>query len=287
MIQKVTVDDVKNAGVIVDWDKLTASLKIVTDSYGYNNVPASEVKKSESYLTIIQIVHGLIENNGSKEQLALLNQWIAERFCSNASNYLSIPFFEESFNIYKEYPAHTGKLLNCGQHLVIAYDMYKSYDNAIETLKYCLEVIEEKEGVKGDNYCNFIIYTILGKLGNEEYREHLRWFINDYSLKDSSIGNAFYDELCWQISQLYNAKLSDEEHRFWFESYLKYKILDIEYRGQISEEKRERGFYDLGVMYSCEYGRTNKTEYCKAAKELLSSIKGSYYTVAQQELAKI
>jgi len=110
LIQKVTIDDVTKAGVIVDWEKLTASLKIVTDAYGYNNVPASEVKKSESYLTIIQIVQGLIENNASKEQLALLNQWIGERFCLNASNYLSIPFLKESFNTYKDYPAHTGKL---------------------------------------------------------------------------------------------------------------------------------------------------------------------------------
>ena len=284
---KITFEDVLKTGVVVDSENIVNSVRSVYESYGYNHESATNVKKSPAYLAIIQAVNDLKDKDVPKEQVALLNHWIGERFCYNCSNYLAIPFLEESFALYKSLPAYYENYLNCGQHLIVAYDDYELFNQAVKVLKTCLEDIEKHEGMKNDKYCKFVYYTIINKLGNTEYREFLKWFISDYSINDPSLGNGFYNELCWQITQLYNAKLSDEEHHFWFESYLKYKNLDIQYRSQISEEKKERGYYDLGVMYSCEYGRTNSPEYLEAAKRLLLSIKGNCYIVAQQQLEKL
>ena len=131
------------------------SVRSVYESYGYNHESAANVKKSPAYLAIIQAVNDLKDKDAPKEQVALFNHWIGERFCYNCSNYLAIPFLEESFALYNSLPAYYENYLNCGQHLIVAYDEYELFNQAVKVLKTCLEDIEKHEGMKNDKYCKF------------------------------------------------------------------------------------------------------------------------------------
>ena len=294
----LTIDVLKNAGIEVDWDVLNDSLKNVIDTYQnshiYNieedNVSLTKIKESVPYLYIVQTVDNLMDNKASEEQVALFNYWLAKNFFNTQCRFLCLPFLEKSFAFYKEHPTDLNYsfLLDCGQSLYLNYEFHTHYKNALEVLKYCLGIIEKHEGGKGDFYCRFLRSTLFWGYGygKKEYDKHLKWFISDYTISDSDpdFGIGFYQTLCELITPFYNDKLSDEEHAFWFESYLKYKKLEIKYRSLLGAEKEERGCYDLGVIYTVEYYRTKNPEYYEQAKKLLTSVKGSLSNFAKKAL---
>lgn len=294
----LTIDVLKNAGIEVNWDVLNDSLENVIDSYHKShifnieedNVSLSKIKESVPYLTIVKIVDNLMDNKASEEQVALLNYWIAKNFLNSQCRFLCLPFLEKSFAFYKEHPTESNYsiLVDCGQSLFNMYQSHGLYKNSLEVLKYCLEIIEKHEGGKDDFYCHYLESTLFWGYGygKVEYDKHLKWFISDYTISDSdpSFGSRFYNTLCDLITPFYNDKLSDEEHAFWFESYLKYKKLDIKYRSLIGAEKEERGYYDLGVIYTVEYYKTKNPEYYEKAKQLLTSVKGSLSSFAKKAL---
>ena len=156
----------------------------------------------------------------------------------------------------------------------------------INYLKKELEIIEEKEGAKGDNYCKYIYPYLFVSPHKEQLAGFLKDFMVDYSPKDARLAREFYKDLCNLILDKLNDK-SNNEHAYWFDNYVKYKTLEIEHAKELGRKEIESGYYHLGLVYSVEYTNTGNEDYYKKAKHLLSEVKGELYLLAQEELSKL
>ena len=156
----------------------------------------------------------------------------------------------------------------------------------INYLKKELEIIEEKEGAKGDNYCKYIYPYLFVSPHKEQLAGFLKDFMADYSPKDARLAREFYKDLCNLILDKLNDK-SNNEHAYWFDNYVKYKTLEIEHAKELGRKEIESGYYHLGLVYSVEYTNTGNEDYYKKAKHLLSEVKGELYLLAQEELSKL
>ena len=156
----------------------------------------------------------------------------------------------------------------------------------ISSLKKELEIIEEKEGAKGDNYCKYIYRYLFGSPHKEQLAEFLKDFMVDYSPKDARLAREFYKDLCNLILDKLNDK-SNNEHAYWFDNYVKYKTLEIEHAKELGRKEIESGYYHLGLVYSVEYTNTGNEDYYKKAKHLLSEVKGELYLQAQEGLSRL
>lgn len=157
----------------------------------------------------------------------------------------------------------------------------------INYLKKELEIIEEKEGTKGDDYCKYVLNNIIVSQHKEQLAEFLKDFMLDYSPTDPRLAREFYKSLC---DTLIIPKLNDpsnKDHSYWFDNYVKYKTLEIEYSKKLGRAEIESGYYHLGVAYSVEYANTGNGSYYNKAKHLLSEVKGGLYLMAQEELTKL
>ena len=156
----------------------------------------------------------------------------------------------------------------------------------INYLKKELEIIEEKEGAKGDDYCKYIYPYLFVSPHKEQLAGFLKDFMVDYSPKDARLAREFYKDLCNLILDKLNDK-SNNEHAYWFDNYVKYKTLEIEHAKELGRKEIESGYYHLGLVYSVEYTNTGNEDYYKKAKHLLSEVKGELYLLAQEELSKL
>ena len=247
-IKNVTIDDLKKTGIDIDWNFLINSIKATIDNYERieseysksdnfylqnNNVYSSIVKKSTPYLNIVQIVNDFAAK-ASAEQVALVNFRIAYSFMQTSCHRFVLSFLEKSFYYYKEHltDSNFSIFFNFGYYLMVYYERHGLLHNSLLVLKYCLEVIEKREGVKGNDYCRFLYNNRL-KVGLYHCGviKSFKWFIGDFSITDSSFGKLFYQLLCFHIQTLlkhdYSCSwfLTDEERCFWIESYDKYSKL--------------------------------------------------------------
>ena len=250
-IRNVTIDYLKNTGIEVNWDSLNDSINATIDNYKriklYNkfdnkylkkdNVYSSIVKKSAPYLNIVQIVNDFAAR-ASGEHVAFLNFWIANSFWQTSCKHFDLSFLEKSFYYYKEHltDSNYSIFLDCGTELSNSYVAQNLFRCSLVILKYCLEVIEKHEGVKGDDYCNFLYETRLAPdyFDFDNIYIYLKWFIGDYTITDSSLGKKLYPLLCNYINTVLERDksglfvLPDEGRRFLKDSYDKYrKIIAI------------------------------------------------------------
>lgn len=154
----------------------------------------------------------------------------------------------------------------------------------ISYLKKELETIEQKEGTKGDKYCEYVLSNIIVSQHKEQFKEFLKDFMVDYSPTDPRLAREFYKSLCDALIVPILNDLSDKDHSYWFDNYIKYKTLEIEHSKELGRKEMESGYYHLGVAYSAEYANTGNKSYYNKAKHLLSEVKGELYLMAQDQL---
>ena len=157
----------------------------------------------------------------------------------------------------------------------------------ISSLKKELEIIEEKEGTKGDEYCKYVLNNITIYQRKEQLEAFLKDFMLDYSPTEPRLAREFYKSLCDALIIPMLKDYSDEDHSYWFDNYVKYKTLEIEHSKKLGRKEMESGYYHLGVVYSGEYANTGNESYYNNAKHLLSEVKGELYLFAQEELTKL
>ena len=155
------------------------------------------------------------------------------------------------------------------------------------SLKKELEIIEEKEGTKGDGYCKYVLNNIIVSQHKEQLAEYLKDFMLDYSPTEPRLAREFYKSLCDTLIFPLLKDRSDKDHSYWFDNYVKYKTLEIEHSTKLGRQEMESGYYYLGIEYSREYANTGYESYYNKAKQLLLEVKGSYYLLAQEELGKL
>ena len=157
----------------------------------------------------------------------------------------------------------------------------------ISSLKKELEIIEEKEGTKGDEYCKFVLNNIIVSQQKEQLAEYLKDFMLDYSPTEPRLAREFYKSLCDTFIFPLLKDYSDKDHSYWLNNYVKYKTLEIEHSKKLGRKEMESGYYHLGVVYSGEYTNTGNEIYFSKANHLLSEVKGELYLIAQEELRKL
>lgn len=163
--------------------------------------------------------------------------------------------------------------------------LYMDLQEHISSLKKELEIIEEKEGTKGDEYCKHLLNNIAIYQRKEQLEEFLKDFMLDYSPAEPRLAREFYKSLCDTFIFPMLNDSSNKEHTYWLDNYVKYKTLEIEHSKKLGRKEVESGYYHLGVVYSGEYAITGNELYYSKAKQLFLEVKGELYLMAQHELS--
>lgn len=140
---------------------------------------------------------------------------------------------------------------------------------AITYAREVLAIVEKQDNGKSDFYCKLVSSIANHDLYKLICENYLQEFLIDYNPTSDATAYALYGSLsdsCYYMLGKHPDK-EDEMHTLFFNAFLKYGTLDIEYREKNGKDKF-RGMYNLAVVYHDEYTLTQEPKYKEEAEKL-------------------
>ena len=273
----------------IDRNIVDSFIKLISETYVYRIKPIDKKKEEEVYTLFITSIENIPNNGGSEQD-------VADMLCMVASSmqmeYYVANLIKRAYDEYKQQHNYHG-IIYCGACIAefeIRRNQIKSETERNLIIKFIrenLSLIEDKDG-RRDDYYYFIKYGgILKELQQQEYQKYIPEFVTDCTPTDDEEAIMYYGDICDMIRIMYNKHISqmDPEHMLWFDSYIKYKSIELSFREKMGVEKYNYGLLYLGAFYSVEYSNSGNIEYYNKAKSYLSKIfNGQYFPDAQEKL---